>query len=176
MVLLKIGFLKNRMAIVYWITGLSGVGKTPLSKELYNKISKKEPTVLIDGDKIRAILGNTSATDKESRLKISYVYSNLAKVIVSQNINVICSTISLFHEIHSYNRSIFKEYKEIFIKKDIKKLIHEDKNGIYSKSLKDKEFVVGINIEPEYPKNPNITLDFNLSQDLNPIIENILKL
>ena len=92
------------MAKVYWITGLSGVGKTPLSKELHNKISEKEPVVLIDGDKIREILGNTSATDRESRLKISYVYSNLAKVIVSQNINVICSTISLFHEIHNYNR------------------------------------------------------------------------
>ncbi len=164
------------MAKVYWITGLSGVGKTPLSKELHNKISEKEPVVLIDGDKIREILGNTSATDRESRLKISYVYSNLAKVIVSQNINVICSTISLFHEIHNYNRSIFQEYKEIFIKKNIETLIHEDKNGIYSKSLQNKEFVVGINIEPEYPKDPSIILDFNLSQDLGSIVENILKL
>tara|TARA_Y100000768_G_C23658964_1_gene532191 strand:- start:62 stop:556 length:495 start_codon:yes stop_codon:yes gene_type:complete len=164
------------MATVYWITGLSGVGKTPLSKELHNKISEKEPVVLIDGDKIREILGNTSATDRESRLKISYVYSNLAKVIVSQNINVICSTISLFHEIHSYNRSTFKEYKEIFIKKNIETLIDEDKNGIYSKSLQNKEFVVGINIEPEYPKDPSIILDFNLSQDLGSIVENILKL
>jgi len=163
------------MAKVYWITGLSGVGKTPLSKELHNKISEKEPVVLIDGDKIREILGNTSATDRESRLKISYVYSNLAKVIVSQNINVICSTISLFHEIHNYNRSIFQEYKEIFIKKNIETLIHEDKNGIYSKSLQNKEFVVGINIEPEYPKDPSIILDFNLSQDLGSIVENILK-
>lgn len=164
------------MAKVYWITGLSGVGKTPLSKELHNKISEKEPVVLIDGDKIREILGNTSATDRESRLKISYVYSNLAKVIVSQNINVICSTISLFHEIHNYNRSIFQEYKEIFIKKNIETLIHEDKNGIYSKSLQNKEFVVGINIEPEYPKDPSMILDFNLSQDLGSIVENILKL
>ena len=82
----------------------------------------------------------------------------------------------MFHEIHNYNRSIFQEYKEIFIKKNIETLIHEDKNGIYSKSLQNKEFVVGINIEPEYPKDPSIILDFNLSQDLGSIVENILKL
>ena len=29
------------MARVYWITGLSGVGKTPLAKKLTERLSKK---------------------------------------------------------------------------------------------------------------------------------------
>ncbi len=163
------------MAKVYWITGLSGVGKTPLAIKLKESLMKNHPTVLIDGDQVREILKLKLGNDKNSRLEVAYKYSNIIKLIVSQNINVVCATISLFHEIHDYNRKNFKQYCEILIKKDIKKLILEDKKNIYSKSLKDEDYAVGININPEYPKNPSFVFDFNKPVNLNSIVDKIIK-
>ncbi len=162
------------MAQVYWITGLSGVGKTPLAKKLAENLSKMKPTILIDGDQIREIFKLENKNDRDSRLKIAYIYSNLTKLIVSQNINVVCSTISLFYEIHEYNRKNFDQYCEILIKKDINKLILEDKKNIYSNSINNHDYAVGVNIEPEYPKNPTFIFDFNSTNNLDSVVNEIL--
>jgi len=162
------------MAKVYWITGLSGVGKTPLAILLQKKLSETEPTILIDGDVIRDILKFSSLNDKKSRLKIAYIYSDLANLIQSQGVNVVCATISLFHEIHNYNREIFVQYNEIFLKKDLDILIKEDKNKIYSKSLNNETKVVGVNIKAEYPKTPSLVINIDNKIDFNSLIERIL--
>ena len=162
------------MARVYWITGLSGVGKTPLAKKLTERLSKKNPTILIDGDQIREVLKLKFQNDINSRLKIAYIYSDLTKLLISQNINVVCSTISLFHEIQEYNRKNFAQYCEILIKKDIEKLISENKKNIYSNSVNGDDYAVGVNIEPEYPKNPSFVFDFNSKVNLESVVDEIL--
>ena len=164
------------MAKVYWITGLSGVGKTPLAKKLTERLSIKEPTILYDGDDLREALNLELGNDKESRLKIAYIYSDLIKLVVSQKVNVVCSTISLFHDIHDYNRKIFNQYYEILITKDIEKLILKDKKNIYSKSLKNEDYAVGINIEPQYPKNPSLVFNFDEIRNLDLIVDEIINL
>ena len=164
------------MAKVYWITGLSGVGKTPIANLLKEELSKTEPTILIDGDVIRNILKFDSLNDKKSRLKIAYIYSDLANLFEKQGFNVVCATISLFHEIHNYNRKNFKQYYEIFIKKDLDILIKEDKNKIYSRSINNQTEVVGININAEYPKNPSLLININDNKDFNFFVDKILNI
>tara|TARA_B100000900_G_scaffold413773_1_gene438562 strand:+ start:3354 stop:3854 length:501 start_codon:yes stop_codon:yes gene_type:complete len=164
------------MAKVYWLTGLSGAGKTPLAKKLQRKLSKTEPTVLVDGDSVREIFGLDNYNDIKSRVRIAYMYSNLTNLIQLQGVNVVCATISLFHEIHKYNRRIFKNYCEIYVKKDLNKLIDEDKNKIYSKALKNETQVVGINIKPEYPENPKLIVDFNKKKNIDDIVNEIINI
>ena len=61
---------------LYWITGLSGAGKTTISTLLYNYLRKKQNNiVLIDGDKIREVYQNTDYTEA-GREKISDFYLN----------------------------------------------------------------------------------------------------
>ena len=46
------------MGIVYWITGLSGSGKTTIGKLLYERMKKTYPnTVFLDGDALRKVFG-----------------------------------------------------------------------------------------------------------------------
>ena len=46
---------REDMASVYWITGLSGAGKTSVGKLLYKKMKQKYPaTVFLDGEIGRA--------------------------------------------------------------------------------------------------------------------------
>ena len=141
---------------------------------LQKKLSETEPTILIDGDVIRDILKLSSLNDKKSRLKIAYIYSDLANLIQSQGVNVVCATISLFHEIHNYNREIFVQYNEIFLKKDLDMLFKEDKNKIYSRSLNNETKVVGVNIKAEYPKTPSLVINIDNKIDFNTLIDRIL--
>ncbi len=151
---------------LFWITGLSGSGKTTFAKKLVEKLElKKERTVLIDGDVIREIFDNESDYSKEARLKTAYHYSKLSKFLVKQNLNVVCSTISLFHEIQKWNRKNISNYIEIFVKVEMAELIKRDSKKIYSKALNGElKNVVGIDIKPEFPNNPNLILD-NISED-----------
>ena len=47
---------KKEKGNVYWITGLSGAGKTTIGKLLYNRIKdKKDNVIFLDGDVLREV-------------------------------------------------------------------------------------------------------------------------
>ena len=47
---------KNNKGLLFWITGLSGSGKTQISKKIYPELKRKYgPTVFFSGDDIRRI-------------------------------------------------------------------------------------------------------------------------
>ena len=58
------------MSAVYWITGLSGAGKTTIGKLLYEKLKSEYPnTVLLDGDTLRRVFGDDLGYTKDERRK-----------------------------------------------------------------------------------------------------------
>ena len=52
--------------------------------------------------------------------KLGKSNSNLCKLISDQNINVVFTTVGLFHELFNYNKKNLDNYLEIFIKSDTK--------------------------------------------------------
>ena len=89
----KIYNSKINNGCVIWITGLSGAGKTTLSKDLGNCLKKIGiPCVLLDGDTIRSIFSedkdNKDYTN-ESRKRIALKYSRLSLLLASQGYCVI---------------------------------------------------------------------------------------
>ena len=57
--------------VVVWVTGLSGAGKTTISRQLAEKLRMNgRDCVLLDGDELRkAVQGNQSGYDISSRLE-----------------------------------------------------------------------------------------------------------
>ena len=55
--------------MIIWLIGLSGSGKTSVGKVLYNKLSKSEPFVFLDGDQVREMWGDNLGYDVEDREK-----------------------------------------------------------------------------------------------------------
>ena len=144
-----------------WITGLAGSGKTTLAKEVYKRLYKKHNNIIhIDGDEFREIMMNENGFSQEERLSNARKIAKLCSFLTNQNMIVISSTVSLFHEIHQFNNINNTNYTEVFIKVSMEELIRRDKKGLYSRALEGKlNNVMGIDIPYEDPKKPTLTLD-----------------
>ena len=141
------------MSTVYWITGLSGAGKTTIGKLFYEKIKEKHSnTVFLDGDIMRKVFGSDLGYSKEERKKCAMRYSRLCAMLQEQGINVICCTISMFDSVREWNRENICNYKEIYVKASMDTLIARDQKGLYSGMTEERQKeVVGVHMEVEEP-------------------------
>ena len=165
---------KNNKGKLFWITGFSGSGKTQISKKIYTQIKKLYgPTIFFSGDDIRKIFNLRGYTYKD-RNEIVMKYCKLAKSITSQNINVIFAVVGLMHDIREWNRKNIKNYIEIYIKADLKKIIKKRKKKIYHKNINN---IVGLDIKPELPKKPDIILHNKFQKNIDELaLELIIKI
>ena len=154
---------KNK-GILFWITGLSGSGKTSIAKKIKNKISHLYgPTIELSGDDFRKIFRLNKYT-KKARIEYLLKYLHFCKLITNQKINLIFNLIGMYNRARRWNRKNIDNYVEIYIKADIHKIIKLKRKATY---LKNKKNIVGLDIKPEFPKKPNIVIknDFNKSTD-----------
>ncbi len=153
--------LNKKKGILFWLTGLSGSGKTSIAKLLLKEISNHYgPTIVVSGDDIRNSFG-LNEYSKISREKLGIMYTNFFKIILDQKINIIFAGVVLLDSVRLYNRKSISNYFEIYLKSDINKL-KKRKKKIY----KLKKNVVGVDIVPEFPKNPDIVIinDFTITK------------
>ena len=182
MVELQNDFMKRdkKKGILFWITGLSGSGKTTLGKAIHKDIQRLYgPTIMISGDNIRKIFF-LKGHKKIDRLKILKSYCHFAKYVTDQKINIIFAVVGMFNEPRNWNKRNIKNYIEIYIKSNLKKIIKLNKKKIYHK--KNVKNIIGIDIIPEFPKKPNITIlnSFNKPKEkiaieiINKVKKNII--
>lgn len=170
--------MENKKTFLIWITGLAGSGKTTIGKEVYNKLKKQyNNTFFLDGDTFREIFGGNLGYDLKSRFETALKISNFCKVLVEQDINVVCSTISLFKEIHKKNTTDFKNYFEIFLDVDFEELKIRDQKGIYSKALAGEiNNVIGVDLPYDIPEKPSLVINNNNKDKLDEKVLKILNL
>ena len=150
------------MSNVYWITGLSGAGKTTLANLLTGYLKKDgKSVVMLDGDAVRTALKSVSKHKREDRLALAYQYGGLAKMIANQGFYVVVSTVALFDEIHLWNRNNLPGYYEIYLKVGIEELRRRDSKGIYARyDAGELSDLAGLDIPIDEPKKPNLLINF----------------
>jgi adenylylsulfate kinase-like enzyme len=145
------------MSGVYWITGLSGAGKTTIGKALYEAMLENDPKVVfLDGDTLRWVLGDNIGYGYEDRKKCAMQYARLCKMLEEQKFTVICCTISMFDSVRNWNRENFLEYTEVYVKVSLETLKKRDQKGLYSSGEKN---LMGIDLNFEEPKHPDIIIE-----------------
>jgi adenylylsulfate kinase len=166
---------------VIWITGLSGSGKTTVGSRLTQILkSKNLPTVFLDGDDLRAVLnkdkiGNLNHSRNE-RLQLSLIYSRLSKIISENGVYVVIATISLFSEIHQWNRENISNYFEIFLDVPLEILEDRDPKSIYANFKQGKiKNVAGLDLEIDFPKHPNLWIKINSGSTEEEIVDMIIE-
>lgn len=145
---------------VYWITGLSGAGKTTIGTLLYNYLKMQKPNVVfLDGDILRKVY-NSSDYTYEGRKRLAFQHGRLCKMLSEQSIDVVICVIAMFDECRKWNKENIDNYYEIYLKVSIEELIRRDQKKLYSRALANEVTnVMGIDIDFEEPKNPLIEID-----------------
>ncbi len=148
---------------VIWITGLSGAGKTSIAGKVVEQLRARENAILLDGDVVREIVADPkTGHDTESRLVNAYRICRLAQVLAAQGFTVVVATMSLFREIHSWNRRNLPRYFEVYLKVDLEVLRARDPKGLYSRvECGDEAHLAGVDIPHEEPLDPDLTIDNN---------------
>ncbi len=167
----------NKKGTVYWFTGISGVGKTTIGGKFYNHLRRvKKATIFLDGDAMRDILGPNIGYSLSNRRKIARSYSRLCKACSDQGIDVVCATISLFHECHTWNRKNITKYKEIYIDAPIEVLLKRDIKNIYANAFKGKtKNVIGVNLTVEKPTHPDFVINNDGTRSVKEILSKLIK-
>jgi adenylylsulfate kinase-like enzyme len=164
--------INRKKGILFWITGLSGSGKSTIASLIKNKIEKKYgPTIILSGDDLRYI-SSFLKYEKKDRLEFSKTKLRFYKFVTDQKINLIFSTISLFDSVRKENKKKIINYVEIFIKADVKTIIKNNKKKLYKKK---SEKIWGVNIKAEFPKKPLIQVENNFDKPLKVVADKLLK-
>ncbi|MGB3705907.1 MAG: adenylyl-sulfate kinase [Castellaniella sp.] len=162
-----------------WITGLSGAGKSTLSAILVSKLRAIEPkTIFLDGDELREVLAADSRDgshhDRNQRLALATRYARLCRLLASQGFTVVIATISLFREIHDWNRENQPGYFEIYLKVPLEELRRRDPKGIYHRhAAGEVHNVAGLDFSIDEPAQPEILIEFNPSRSPDETAEYI---
>ncbi len=168
------------MGKVVWITGLSGSGKTFVLRKILDKTRERAITVIgLDGDDLRKlIIGASNGKDnytRQTRLELAFKYSELARIIATQNVNVVIATISLFHEIHRWNRENLPGYYEVFLSVPLAELRRRDPKHIYRKYQEGKlKNVAGLDLSVDIPESPDLLLENPTIPKLDITVEHLV--
>ena len=162
--------------MVVWIIGLSGAGKTTLAERVVKEIrGRGRKVVLLDGDRVRELFGNDLGHSIAHRLKNADRICELSRFLEREDIDVVCSILSIFPESREWCRRELNDYYEVFIDTPKENLIARDSKGLYSKYMRGEiKDVAGFDLDFILPDSPDLRIENNGSLecllDFAPII------
>jgi len=153
--------------LVIWFTGISGAGKTTISRLVEVSIAKDFPqeksVIRLDGDVLRAGLCQDlgfSVTDRAENIRRT---AELASLLSSLNHIVIVALISPTASDRNKARQIIESNRgrfiEIYIDTPLEVAEKRDVKGLYRKARKGElSNFTGIDLPYEPPMNPQLTV------------------
>jgi adenylylsulfate kinase len=149
-------------AAIVWITGLSGTGKTTLARAVIDALNEQgEQALLLDGDVVRTTLETHDEAllhDRNRRLRRAHRIASLARMTATQGIPVIVATVSLFREVQQWNRAGPGPFGEVLLTADLDVLRQRNPKLYGARGRRGEPDVVGIDITPEFPVNPEVVI------------------
>ena len=167
-----------RKGVVYWITGLSGAGKTTIGNRMYYELKQKsDNVVLLDGDILKNIVGDELGYSENDRRKRAFRYAKICKTLADQDIIVICCTIAMYDEVREWNRKNNKAYVEVFLDVPMEVLVERNQKGLYSQYQNGEiRNVAGIDVQVEFPKEPDLVIKNDGSINIKTCVDQILSI
>jgi adenylylsulfate kinase-like enzyme len=158
------------------IEGLSGSGKTSISKQILPHVQKKAgKTILFDGDDVREFLSSVKykmGYKKTDRAKGAYPVSRLINLLLSNNINAIYANVGLNKKATKIWYKNFKNLIYVYVKTDVKDIIDFGKKDLYKKIKKN---VVGLDIKPDINKKADIVIANNFDKSIKTLSRQMIK-
>ena len=145
--------------LILWFTGLSGAGKTTISKVVAEKLKQRGQKVeILDGDIVRENLSKGLTFSKEDRdiniRRIGFV----AHLLSRNGVVAITAAISPYKAIRNEIREMYENFIEVYINAPLEVCEQRDVKGLYAKARAGEiQNFTGIDDPYEPPDNPEIT-------------------
>jgi adenylyl-sulfate kinase len=145
-----------------WFTGLSGSGKTTISRLLEGHLLERGSKLeILDGDVVRENLSKGLGFSKEDRDTNIRRIAFVADLLSRNGVPVITAAISPYKEIRDEARELMGDrFVEVFVKASVETCAERDVKGLYEKAFAGeiKEFT-GVSDPYEEPENPEFVCD-----------------
>ena len=158
---------KNQSPKCFWLTGLSGSGKSTIANVLDQKLSAAGKHVFIlDGDNVRHGLNKDLGFTETDRVENVRRIAEVAKLMADAGLIVIVSFISPFRSEREMAKRLFlpDEFLEVFVDTSLEECQNRDVKGLYAKAREGKLLnFTGIDSPYEAPTSPDIHLRTELN-------------
>ena len=102
-------------------------------------------------------------------------YAHLCRVIASQGLTVVIATISLFREVHDWNRANLPGYFEVYLQVPLDELRRRDPKGIYRRfDAGELANVAGLDLPIDEPKAADWVVEFKSGQTVTLLADNLM--
>ncbi len=148
----------HQRGVTVWFTGLSGAGKTTISKALERELRKRGYKVeRLDGDIIRQNLTKGLGFSKEDRDENIRRIGFVAQLLTRNNVIVLVAAISPYRHVREEVRQRIGDFIEVYVNAPLEVCEQRDVKGLYKKARAGliKQFT-GIDDPYEPPINPEV--------------------
>ncbi len=149
---------RQQRGVTVWFTGLSGAGKTTISRKVEKELRKQGYKVeVLDGDLIRQYLTKGLGFTREDRNENIRRIGFVAKLITRNDVIVLVSAISPYRDIREEVQHYIGNFVEVYVNAPLEVCEQRDVKGLYKKvrSGEIKHFT-GIDDPYEEPLCPEI--------------------
>jgi adenylylsulfate kinase len=163
----------QQAGVTIWFTGLSGAGKTTISRALGKELKSSGYKVeLLDGDVVRQNLTKGLGFSKEDRDENIRRVGFVAELLTRNQVIVLVSAISPYQEIRQEVRERIGNFVEVYVNAPLEVCEQRDVKGLYKKARAGeiKNFT-GI----DDPYEPPLNSEVECRTDLESLEESVSK-
>lgn len=148
----------EQRGVTVWFTGLSGAGKTTISRAVEQKLRERGYLVeVLDGDIVRENLTKGLGFSKEDRDENIRRIGFVAHLLTRNGVIVLVSAISPYREIREEVRGRIGDFVQVYVNAPLQVCEDRDVKGLYKKARAGqiKNFT-GIDDPYEPPTDPDV--------------------
>lgn len=165
----------KQRGVTIWLTGLSGAGKTTISRFLEKELRSQGYKIeVLDGDVVRQNLSKGLTFSKEDRDENIRRIGFVAHLLTRNNVIVLVSVISPYRAIREQVKEQIGDFIEVYVNAPLEVCEQRDVKGLYKKARAGeiKNFT-GIDDLYEIPLEPDVeckTHQESIAQSANRIL------
>lgn len=163
----------KQQGVTVWFTGLSGAGKTTVSRNVEKELRRLGYKVeLLDGDVLRQYLTKGLGFSKEDRDENIRRIGFVANLLTRNDLITLVSVISPYRDVRDEMRHYIGDFIEVYVNAPLEVCEQRDVKGLYKK-VRDGEIkhFTGVDDPYEEPLCPEI----ECRTDLEKIDESAIK-
>jgi adenylylsulfate kinase len=159
----------NPSPCCYWLTGLSGAGKTTIAQAFAIELKQEGQAVyVLDGDELRRGLNRDLGFSREDRARNVMRIAEVASLMMDAGLHVVVAAIAPYRDDRERLRQSFASghFFEVFVDTPLQTCIQRDPKGLYRQRTQN---MTGVSAPYEVPLVPDIRLD-TVSQTVNDCV------